>query len=91
METEVVEQFLVEISRNGLFSYGIDELKNALDAGAVLNLLVTNEFIRTPTCAVLLNKAKSTGSKVTVISTAHEAGKKLAGFGGAGAILRYKI
>jgi protein pelota len=91
LETETVERFLVEISRNGLYSYGFDELKIALDAGAVEDLLVTNEFIRTPDGSTLLNKAKSTGSKVTVVSTAHEAGKKLAGFGGAGAILRYKI
>jgi protein pelota len=91
VETEMVERFLIEISKNGRFSYGIEELKNAFEVGAVENLLITNEFIRTPEGILLLDKAKITGAKVMVISTVHEAGKKLSGFGGAGAILRYKM
>ena len=91
LETEAVEQFLVEISKDGLYSYGKAELVQALDAGAVEKLLITNDLVRTEEGGVLLNKAKASGASVMVISTVHEAGKKLAGFGGAGAILRYKI
>ena len=91
LETEAVEQFLIEISKDGLYSYGKAELIQALDAGAVDRLLITNDLVRTKDGGLLLNKAKTTGASVMVISTVHEAGKKLAGFGGAGAILRYKI
>ncbi|UCH89431.1 MAG: mRNA surveillance protein pelota [Thermoplasmata archaeon] len=91
IETEMVEHFLIEISKNGLYAYGIDEINKALEVGAVENLLITNDFVRTPKGAKLLDMAKTTGAKVMVISTVHEAGKKLEGFGGAGAILRYKF
>jgi protein pelota len=91
IETEMVERFLVEISKNGLYSYGREELKMAFDAGAVEILLITNEFVRTPDGSNLTDFAKATSAKIMVISTAHEAGKKLTGFGGAGAILRFKF
>jgi protein pelota len=91
LETEMVEKFLIEISKNGSFAYGNSELEDAFKLGAVETLLITNEHVRTKDGAALLDKAKATGAQVMVISTVHEAGKKMVGFGGAGAILRYKI
>lgn len=91
IETEMVERFLIEISKNGLYAYGPDELNRAFDLGAVEKLLITNETIRSKHGSLLLDKAKATGADVMVISSVHEAGKKMTGFGGAGAILRFKI
>ena len=62
-----------------------------MDAGAIETLLVTDKLVRTKKADGLLEKAKKTKSKFIIISTVHEAGKKLEGLGGVGALLRYKI
>jgi len=91
VETKIVESLFEEIAKNGNFAYGFDEVENALDAGAIETLLVTDKLVRTKKADGLLEKAKKTKSKFMIISTFHEAGKKLEGLGGVGALLRYKI
>ena len=91
VETKIVESLFEEIAKNGNFAYGFDEVKNALDTGAVETLLVTDKLVRTKKADELLEKAKKTSSKFMIISTVHEAGKKLEGLGGVGALLRYKM
>jgi len=91
VETKIVESLFEEIAKNGNFAYGFDEVENALDAGAIETLLVTDKLDKTKNADGLLEKAKKTKSKFMIISTFHEAGKKLEGLGGVGALLRYKI
>jgi protein pelota len=90
-ETAQVEELLTEIAKDGKCAYGIDEVRGALEQGAVVMLLVTDELMRTRKAERLFGLAKRTNAKYMVISTAHEAGKKLAHLGGAGALLRYKL
>lgn len=90
-ETRIVEKLFEEIAKNGNFAYGFDEVENAVDAGAVETLLVTDKLVREKKADQLLEKAKKTKSKFMIISTVHESGKKLEGLGGVGAILRYKM
>jgi len=97
-ESNAVESFMLEISKQGLAAYGSSEIKNAIDSGAVENLLVTDFLIqssrldgRYKTVEKLMKKAESMQGKITIISSSHEAGKKLDGLGGMGAILRYKM
>ena len=90
-ETRIVESLFAEIAKNGNFAYGFDEVKNALDAGAIETLLVTDKLVRTKKVDEILEKAKKTKSRIMIISTVHESGKKLEGLGGVGALLRYKI
>ena len=89
-ETAQVEELLAEISKDGKCAYGMDEVRGALEQGAVVMLLVTDELMRKGRAEDLFRMAKRTNAKYMIISTAHEAGKKLAHLGGAGAILRYK-
>jgi len=91
VETKIVESLFEEIAKNGNFAYGFDEVENALDAGAIETLLVTDKLVRTKKADGLLEKAKKTKSKFIIISTVHESGKKLEGLGGVAALLRYKI
>jgi len=91
VETKIVESLFEEIAKNGNFAYGFDEVKNALDTGAVETLLVTDKLVRTKKADGLLEKAKKTKSKFIIISTVHESGKKFEGLGGVAALLRYKI
>ena len=90
-ETEQVEKLFEEIRKNGLASYGFLEVEQALKSGAVERLLITDKLIRTEKGVRLLDIAKQKNSSFTIINTMHDAGKKIDGIGGVGAILRFKI
>ena len=90
-ETQLVEKLFVEIKKDGLASYGEEEVKNALESGAVDHLLIADTAIRSEKGDVLVTLAQSHQSKFTIINTMHDAGKKLDGIGGIAALLRFKI
>ena len=90
-ETAQVEALLAEIAKDGNCAYGLDEVDRALQQGAVIMLLVTDELMRKGKAERMFKLAKRTNARYMVISTAHEAGKRLAHLGGAGAILRYNL
>jgi protein pelota len=97
-ETNLVEELLIGISKNSPVSYGLKEVKEAIEAKAVTKLLVTDELIhklrqenKYEELEQIMKKVENSKGEVHIISTNHEAGKKLKGLGGIGAILRYKI
>ena len=90
-ETAQVEALLAEIAKDGKCAYGQNEVESALRQGAVVMLLVTDELMRKGRAEKLFRLAKRNNSKYMIISTAHEAGKRLAHLGGAGAMLRYRM
>jgi len=90
-ETNLVEKLFEEIKKDGLATYGENEVKNALLNGAVERLLIADNLIRQEKGEELLKLAKENNSKFTIINTMHEAGKKIDGIGGIAAFLRYKI
>jgi protein pelota len=97
-EISIVEELFLAIAKKGPAAYGIKETTQAADAGAIKDLLVTdktiqqartqNKFQELDRIMKLTDKSKG---KVWIISTEHEAGRKLQGLGGLGAILRYKL
>ena len=91
LETSFVEKLFEEIKGNGLATYGEKEVENALVNGAVDRLLIIDVLIRKEVGERLLNLAKETKSEFTIINTMHEAGKKIKGIGGVGALLRFKF
>jgi protein pelota len=91
LETNFIEKLFEEIKKDGLATYGINEVKNALVNGAVERLLITDTLVRTLEGEEILKLAKKNNSEFTIINTMHEAGKKIEGIGGLGALLRYKI
>jgi len=97
-EFRYVEELLAEISKNNLASYGLKETKNAAIAGSVKTLLITDSFIQKKRVADKYEEIEETmktvdGTKgdILIISSEHEAGKKLDGLGGIAAILRFKL
>ena len=90
-ETSLIEKLFGEIKKDGLAAYGEQEVKNALMNGAVERLLITDVLIRNEKGETLLRLAKQNNSEFTIINTMHEAGKKIEGIGGVGALLRFKI
>jgi len=88
-ETAVVEKLLSEIVKEGKAVYGGWETREALDAGAVETLLVSDKNVRE--MEALLEDAEKMGTKIMIISSTHPSGEKFLGLGGIGGILRYKI
>lgn len=90
-ETRIIERFFEEIKKDGLASYGKKDVEKSLDSGAVEILLINDKILRSKQGEELLDKAKHVNSKFMIINSFHDAGKKLLGIGGIGAILRFKI
>ncbi len=97
-EYKIVENLLFQIAKNNLASYGLRETTNAADAGAVNTLLITDKFIQNSRMEdkgemidQIMKTVDSSRGEVIIVSSEHEAGKKLDGLGGIAAILRYKM
>jgi len=90
-EIQLIEQFLGEIAKNGLAVYGPNEIESALNMGAVETLFIVDIMIREKKADKLIELAKNTKTKITIISSVHEGGKKLVALGGMGGLLRYRI
>jgi protein pelota len=97
-EVEAVEEFLALVAKDGNVTYGFDEVMAAADMGAVSQVLVSEaliwkmrengDYLRLENILKTVEKNKG---KVLIVSKEHEAGKKLEGISGIGAILRYKV
>jgi len=97
-EINLVEDLLAEIKKNNLAAYGINDTENAVNAGAVINLLITDSLIQKSRknnkyerIDKIMKTTESIKGTVNIISSDHDGGKKLDGLGGIGAILRYKL
>jgi protein pelota len=97
-ETKAVEELLTQIKKDGNYAYGLLETKNAVNLGAVSLLLVSDNLIKEKRdnntfdeLEKILKTAELTKTKIIIISSEHDAGKKLNGLSGIGAVLRYKI
>ena len=91
METKLMEKLFSEIAKDGLFAYGDAAVKAAVEAGAVSVLLVLDTKVRTPSVDQLLRTVENTKGEFHIISSMHEAGRRLESLGGVAAILRYKL
>jgi len=90
-EMEAVERVLAAISRGGAAAYGAEEVRRALEMGAVEELLILDALIRSGEGDDLFRMARGTNATTRVISSGHEGGRKLDGLGGVAALLRFPI
>ena len=97
-ELNMVEMLLSEISKDGRAAYGLEDSENAVNSGAVENLLVCDSFIRKARAGgtyeridQLMKNAEKMKARITIISSENEGGKRLEGLGGIGAVLRFKM
>ncbi|MCD6368068.1 MAG: mRNA surveillance protein pelota [Candidatus Aenigmarchaeota archaeon] len=88
-ETRIVEKFFEDLSKDGLVTYGKDDVRKALEMGAVEELLISESMVRE--LEDLLELAEKMRTKILIVSEHHEAGEKLKNMGGIAAFLRYKI
>ncbi|MHA1332711.1 MAG: mRNA surveillance protein pelota [Candidatus Odinarchaeia archaeon] len=97
-ETELVEEVLKRLGKGSEdVVYGLKDVEKAVNYGAVDTLLVTDELFRELSFKSknnvnnLLKNVESTGGKLFIISTQHQAGEQLNALGGIAALLRFKI
>jgi protein pelota len=97
-EIRVVEELLMEISKNGLAAYGFKEVKLAAEASAIGVLLVADSYLKQARendsmseLETVMRRVEQNKGKVKLISVEHEAGRELKGLGGIAALLRYRI
>ena len=97
-EYKYVEELLLHIAKNDLACYGLTETSKAADAGAIRTLLITDRFIQSSRVEGkgeeidhIMKTADNSKGDAVIVSSEHEAGKKLDGLGGIAGILRYKM
>lgn len=90
IEMEAVEKLMEEIGKDGLATYGTEQVASAAASGAVETLLILDCKLREGNYDRLVKDTESQKGNVIVVSEQHDAGKQLNAIGGFGAILRYK-
>jgi protein pelota len=91
-EAKLVEKLIESIPKDSA-TYGLKNVDEALDYGAVEQLLVLDSllFEKREEIEPLLEKAEKYRSKLMIISHENEVSEKLKALGGVAAILRFKL
>ena len=91
-EMGAVDKLLTEIAKNSSkVVYGLKETKNAINLGAVSELLILDTKVASENMSDEMDMVENMKGEVMVISSEHEGGKQLESLGGMAAILRYEI
>jgi len=97
-ESALVDELFKQIAKDAHAAYGFAEVKVAADAHAVKILLISDEYLREQRESQhyaeldnVMRQVDQSQGEVHIISKEHDAGKKLHGLGGIGAILRYSL
>jgi protein pelota len=97
-ETETMEEVMKRLGKgDNTVTYGLTEVENAIQMGAVEKLIVADTTIRNADgddrlkLEALMHDVEKRNASITVVSTEHEAGSKLLSLGGIAALLRFPI
>ncbi|WP_295114177.1 mRNA surveillance protein pelota [uncultured Methanobrevibacter sp.] len=91
-EMGAINKLLEQIGKNSSkIAYGPKETQNAINLGAVSELLVLDTKVAGENMGDLMDMVENMKGEVMVISSEHEGGKQLGSLGGMAAILRYEI
>lgn len=90
-EVRLMDEVLLRISRDGAVAYGREQVANAIEYGAVEEVLIADSLLHDTATAPLLERAERMQSRIVVLSTEFEPGERLVALGGIAALLRYKL
>ncbi len=91
VETKLISDLLEEIGKNGKYAYGIDQVKRAIENGAVEKLLVLDKKMKEKDIMEMMKDVERMRGEIYIISSFHEYGKILKNLGGIAALLRYRV
>ncbi len=91
-ESKLIGEFEMHLFKeDGLSAYGKQEVLKAINSSAVEKLLIVDDLITNEEFHKIAKLSEEQGAKVYVISSTTPWGKKLSGYGGIAAILRFPI
>jgi protein pelota len=97
-DSELVDELFFRLSNKpSLVTYGIEEVKNAVERGAVDSLLVSGRLLKNVSpeerskIEELCKKTEDYGGKVYFIGAEHEKGLQFFNLGGIAALLRFSV
>lgn len=93
-DIKLVEKLMEHIGKDtGFGIYGLPDIENASNAGAVELLLVCDDLFLKEREKVeeIMNDVKATRGEVHLVNHENDAGKQLSSLGGVGAVLRYRV
>ncbi len=92
-ETRLIEKIFKEISKNtGLAVYGFEEVKRAIEFGAIDKLLISEVKLRgNSLIEELMDSAKKKGGEIVVVSAEHESGERLIAISGIAGLCRFPL
>lgn len=88
-ESDLVERLVIALGGGRRAAVGPQEVVEAVEAGAVETLLVSEELLRDPRVVPALDAARSARARVFVVREESEAGRRLKGLGRVAALLRF--
>jgi len=88
-EAAMVERLVRSVASGTRAALGPTEVAEAIDAGAVETVLVSESLLADPALAPALDRARDARMRLFVVRDDCEAGKRLAGLGRVAAILRW--
>lgn len=91
-EITTVNKLLEQIGKSSnLVTYGVKQVTNATNMGAVEKLIVVDQEVRNNQTQQIMNNVENMGGHVEIISSEHDGGKQLEALGSMAAFLRYPI
>jgi len=92
-ETKLIEKIIEEIARQGKVTYGLKNVKEAIDMKAVDTLVVLDTLLFEDKSKIepLVEKAEKLKANITIVSHENEISEKLKAIGGIAALLRFEI
>ena len=88
-EVKMMDEVLLRISQDGAVAYGCKEVQEAVEFGAVEQVLIADTLLRDETIIRIIEKAEAMRATIVILSSAFEPGERLVALGGIAALLRY--
>jgi len=91
-ESQIIQEFFIHLNKDdGLAVYGLEQIKEADNAGAVKIFIISEENIRKEEVDQLARQVEDKKGTIEIVSKTHNLGEQFYRMGGLGAILRFRI
>ncbi len=90
-EVKMMDDVLLRISQDGAVAYGVEEVTEAVELGAVEQVLIADTLLRDETITKIIEKAEAMRATIVILSSGFEPGERLIALGGIAALLRYRL
>jgi len=91
-ESQIIQEFFTHLNKeDGLSVYGLEQIKEADNVGAIKVLIISEENIRKEEIEQLARQVEKKKGIVEIVSRTHDLGEQFHRMGGLGAILRFRI